>query len=163
MHFMHWFVDLIEKNSMILNIFFVMINSRLIWSASFCDRTIILTDEWIFFCRFSDLINHWGFRTNFTFWLNVSISFWNSFMSVELSKIVVSISCIRNFRHVSSIWMIENWNFFFHAIQFSINWFAVFFSIIVKIIKCLILDISAATIKTSWMLIFLKILFILFR
>ena len=59
--------------------------------------------------------------------------------------------------------MIENWKFFFHAIQFLINWFAIFFSIIVKIIKRLILNISAATIKTSWILIFLKTLFILFR
>ena len=163
MHFMHWFVDLIEKNSMILNIFFAMINLRLIWSASFCDWTIILTDEWIFFCRFFDLINYWSFRINFTFWLNVSISFWNSFMSVELSKIVVSTPCIRNSRHVSSIWMIENWKFFFHVTRFSINWFAVFFSIIVKIMKCLILNISAAMIKTSWILIFLKTLFILFQ
>ena len=84
-------------------------------------------------------------------------------MSVELSKIVVSTSCIRNSRHVSSIWMIENWKFFFHVTRFSINWFAVFFSIIVKIMKCLILNISAAMIKTSWILIFLKTLFILFR
>ena len=84
-------------------------------------------------------------------------------MSVELSKIVVSTSCIRNSRHVSSIWMIENWKFFFHVTRFSINWFAVFFSIIVKIMKCLILNISVAMIKTSWILIFLKTLFILFR
>ena len=163
MHFMHWFIGLIEKNSMILSIFFAMTNSRLIWSASFCDQTTILTDKWIFSCRFSDLVNHWNFRINLTFWLNVSISFWNSFMSVELSKIIVSISCIRNFRHVLSMWMIENWNFFFHAIRFLINWFAMSFSIIVKIMKCLILNIFVAMIKTSWILIFLKTLFILFR
>ena len=147
MHFMHWFVDLVERNSIIFNIFFAMINSRLILSTLFCDRTIILTNEWIFFCRFFDLITHWNFRINFTFWLNVSISFWNSFMSVEFSKMIVSISCIKNFRHVSSMCMIENWNFFFHAIQFWINWFAMFVSITVKIMKCLILNISAATIR----------------
>ena len=163
MHFMHWFVDLVERNSIIFSIFFAMISSRLILSISFCDWTIILTNEWIFLCRFSDLINHWNFRINFTFWLNVSISFWNSFMSVEFSKMIVSISCIKNSRHVSSMCMIENWNFFFHAIWFWINWFAVFVLITVKIMKCLILDISAATIKTSWILIFLKTLFILFR
>ena len=162
MHFMHWFVDLIERNSMIFSIFFAMINSRLIWSALFCDRTIILIDEWIFFFRFSDLISHWNSRINFTFWLNVSTSFWNSFMSVEFSKMIVSISCIRNFRHVSSICMIENWNWFFHAIRFWINWFAMFFSTTVKIMKCLILNISAAMIKISWILTFLKTLFILF-
>ena len=59
--------------------------------------------------------------------------------------------------------MIENWKFFFHVTRFSINWLAMFFSIIVKIMKCLILDISAVMIKTSWILIFLKTLFILFR
>ena len=84
-------------------------------------------------------------------------------MSVEFSKMIVSISCIRNFRHVSSICMIENWNWFSHAVRFWINWFAVFFSATVKIMKCLVLDISAAMIKTSWILIFLKTLFILFR
>ena len=121
-------------------------------------------NKWMnFFCRFFDLINHWNFRINFTFWLNVSISFWNNFISVELSKIIVSISCIKNFRHVSSIWMIENWKFIFHAIWFLINWFAMFFSIIVKIIKCFVLNIFAAMIKTSWILIFLNALFILFR
>ena len=149
MHFMHWFVDLIEKNSMILSIFFAMTSSRLIWSALLCDQTTILTNKWIFFCRFFDLINHWNFRINLTFWLNVSILFWNNFMSVELSKIVVSNSCIRNFRYVSLMWMIENWKFFFHAIRFFINWFAMFFSAIVKIMKCLILNISAAMIKMS--------------
>ena len=84
-------------------------------------------------------------------------------MSVKFSKMIVLISCIKNFRHVSSICIIENWNCFFHAIWFWINWFAMFFSIIVKIMKCLILNISAAMIKTSWILIFLKTLFILFR
>ena len=84
-------------------------------------------------------------------------------MSVKFSKMIVSISCIRNSRHVSSMCMIENWNSFFHAIRFWINWFAMFVSITVKIMKCLILDIFAATIKTSWILIFLKTLFILFR
>ena len=146
MHFMHWSVNLVERNSVIFSIFFAMISLRLIWSASFCDRTAILTDEWIFFCRFFDLISHWGFCINFTLWLNVSISFWNSFMSVKFSKMIVSISCIRNSRHVSSICMIENWNCFFHAIRFWINWFAVFFSTTVKIMKCLILNISAVMI-----------------
>ena len=163
MHFMHWSVGLVERNSMIFNIFSAMISSRLIWSASFCDRTVILTNEWIFLCRFSGLISHWDSRINFTFWLNVSISFWNSFMSVEFSKMIVSISCIRNSRHVSSICMVENWNSFSHAVRFWINWFAVFFSATVKIMKCLVLDISAAMTKTSWILAFLKTLFILFR
>ena len=140
-----------------------MINSRLILSISFCNQTVILTNEWIFFCWFFDLISHWNFRINFTFWLNVSISFWNNFMSIEFSKMIVLISYIKNFRHVSSMCMIENWNFFLLTIRFWINWFAMFVSIIVKIMKCLILNISAATIKTSWILIFLKILFILFR
>ena len=76
---------------------------------------------------------------------------------------IVSTSCIKNFRHVSSIWMIENWKFFFHAIWCLINWFAVLFSAIVKIIKFLILNKFAATIKTLRILIFLKTIFILFR
>ena len=98
MHFMHWFVDLIEKNSIIFNIFFVMINLRLILSISLCDQTIILTNEWIFLS---------------IFWFDQSLKLsYQFYVLIEYFNFILKqISCQSNFR---------KWSFRFHVLKFFV-------------------------------------------
>ena len=145
-HLMHWSIDLIEINFEIFDIFFVIINFFLIRFVSFCVRTTIFIDECILSIRDSNFNNHINSRINSMFWLKISIFFFNNVMSLIDSKIVISMSWIKNSCHNSFLWITTKSNFFFHVVRFSINWSAVLFSSTMKIMLFFVFDNSATII-----------------
>ena len=114
------------------------------------------------FIRFSCFVNHIDSRVNLIEFY-CSISFCNCCISFDVLNISISMSCTIASCHFLSILILSNLNRFSQLFRYSINFWAVKFSMVVNTICCFVRDSYIACINTSSFLCSYSASLILFR